>query len=251
MLFACLLTCSDVATNQFLSPIPCHPPPFPWPQTILQLQAAEERATLAEEHQEHEGQLRAGAVEAREAELAMRWERALEAAQSERATLQQALDLANRQLAGAHRDMEALRAQVQQLRLGAPPPLQPPASPGYAGSSGSSRRQAAAAVGPAAATAAAGSVGGESVQETTSSPSASRDVFSELQPPDHQLRQQQHGGSGGGAASSTYQQQLHQHIDTLAGKLSTFQRAVEEARHVGHQASQQVGQLAALLVAAA
>ena len=92
-------------------------------------------------------------LEAREAELTARWERALEAAQvgcasccctcfnhvcvlfwgtgslccnalrrrppltlalqGERATLQQALDLANRQLAAAHRDMETLRLQVR------------------------------------------------------------------------------------------------------------------------------------------
>ena len=89
--------------------------------------------------------------------------------------------------------------------------------------------------------------------QDTASPSGSRDVFSELpdmyhtarshHPQQHQQQHQQqssssNGGSGPGA--SAYQLQLHRHIDTLAGKLSTFQRAVEEARQVGQQASQQV-----------
>lgn len=112
---------------------------------------------------------------------------------------------------------------------------------------------------------AAGSVGEEgdgSVQETASL-AGSRDVFSELheyshqpahgsqprrqghqQPsPPQQPSQQRYGGGGSSAAApaaSAYQQQLHQHIDTLASKLSNFQRAVDEARQVGQQASQQV-----------
>ena len=246
--------------------LPCPHPPSPTPSlahTALQLQAAEERAALLAEQAEQEAALRAAASDEREAELAARWERALEAAQGERAALQQALDAANRQLAGAHRDMEALRHQVHALRLAEPaqqPQVQPQPSHG---SSGSSRRQAAL---PGLAPAATGSLAGdgdESVQETASPsgshdvfselPAASRDVFSELQPPEphlqQQLRQQQHqhgSSSGQGAsaaapaASSAYQRQLHQHIDTLAGKLSTFQQAVEEARQVGHRASQQV-----------
>jgi hypothetical protein len=40
--------------------------------------------------------------------------------------------------------------------------------------------------------------------------------------------------------TSAYQAQLHRHMDALAGRLSSFQRAVEEARAVGQRASQQV-----------
>ena len=133
------------------------------------------------------------------------------------------------------------------------------ASPGYAGSSysgaggfgaaadGSGRLQVA--VGGGGSTAGHEQEG--SVQETAS-PSGSRDVFSELPDAYHTARshhpqqhpQQQQSSSsnaGSGPGASAYQQQLHRHIDTLAGKLSTFQRAVEEARQVGQQASKQVG----------
>ena len=247
----------------------------------MQVLAAEERAHLLADQLEEERQLHAQVLESREGELTARWERALEAAQGDRSTLQQALELANRQLHAAHRDMETLRLQVQHLRLGAPastaaapaavaaghntaaagPGSSALASPGYAGSSysgaggaggfgaaagGSGRLQVAVGGG--------GSTAGEeqegSVPETAS-PSGSRDVFSEL--PDayhtarshHSQEQPQHQSSssnaGSGPGASAYQLQLHRHIDTLAGKLSTFQRVVEEARQVGHQASQQVG----------
>ena len=99
--------------------------------------------------------------------------------------------------------------------------------------------------------------------QETASLAGSRDVFADLHEPLHhhqhaaaspqryysEQQQQQHGrgggsnvaGPGAAPAASAYQQQLHQHIDTLASKLSNFQRAVEEARQVGQHASQQVG----------
>ena len=88
--------------------------------SALQVLAAEERAHLLADQLEEERQLHAQVLESREGELTARWERALEAAQGDRSTLQQALDLANRQLHAAHRDMETLRLQVQHLRLGSP-----------------------------------------------------------------------------------------------------------------------------------
>ncbi|PRW33759.1 hypothetical protein C2E21_7472 [Chlorella sorokiniana] len=237
------------------------------------VRAAEERAALLAEQVEQEGALRAQLLEEREAELTARWEHALEAAQGERATLQQALDLANRQLAAAHRDMETLRLQVQHLRLGGG---SAPAAP-YAGSThsdggsgyGGGRKLAGAA----------DSIADEdgSVQETASL-AGSRDVFVDLHEPlqhhqqhvaspqrgygdrqqQQQQQQQQQGSRGGGSttagpsaapAASAYQQQLHQHIDTLASKLSNFQRAVEEARQVGQQASQQLAESRSMLPA--
>lgn len=182
--------------------------------------------------------------------------------QGERATLQQALDLANRQLAAAHRDMETLRLQVQHLRLGGGSAPVSAAAGGAAPYAGSTHSDGGSGYGGRRLEGIAGSVGEEdgSVQETASL-AGSRDMFAELHEPLHhqqpaatspqrqQQQQQQHGhgrgstsaaGAGAVPAASAYQQQLHQHIDTLSSKLSNFQRAVEEARQVGHQASQQV-----------
>lgn len=201
-------------------------------------------------------------MESRELEVAARWERALEAAQGERATLQQALDLANRQLQAAHRDTETLRLQVQHLRLEAgvvaPQPLPPRRADGagsthgssparHAGSSRSVGQRAAVTAGAAAGSrlqvVAPGSMGASEELEgsvaETASPVGSRDVFCDLQA-EHHSTAAPHQQQGHRAATNAYQQQLHRHIDTLAGKLSTFQRAVEEARLVGQQASQQV-----------
>lgn len=203
---------------------------------MLQLQAAQERAALLAEQVEQEGRLRAQLLEAREAEVAARWERALEAAQGERAALQAALDAANRQLQAAHRDMGTLRLQVEHLRMGGAG-SQPQQLPGSM--QGSPVHETSYPQPP-------GSYAGNgdgSVQETAS-PAGSRDVFSDLHSPPRPplaVAAQARGGGGNGAHPSTaYQQQLCSHIDTLATKLSSFQHAVAQARQAGQQASCQV-----------
>lgn len=235
------------------------------------VQAAGERAQLLADQLEQERQLHAQLMESRELEVAARWERALEAAQGERATLQQALDLANRQLQAAHRDTETLRLQVQHLRLEAgvvaPQPLPPRRADGagsthgssparHAGSSRSVGQRAAVTAGAAAGSrlqvVAPGSMGASEELEgsvaETASPVGSRDVFCDLQA-EHHSTAAPHQQQGHRAATNAYQQQLHRHIDTLAGKLSTFQRAVEEARLVGQQASQQLAESNSMLPA--
>lgn len=81
------------------------------------LAAAEERARLLAEQVEQERELHAQLLSSREAEVEVRWARALQAADDERSQLQQTLDLANKQLHQAHRDIETLRLQIQHLRL--------------------------------------------------------------------------------------------------------------------------------------
>lgn len=231
----------------------------------LQLQAAEERAALLASQIEQEGQLRDQLLAAREAELAARWERALEAAQAERDTLQQALDLANRQLAAAHREMEGMRVQFSQLRLSSSAGGRPGAgaqaaahmgpgmgdngalgSPGYA----QSVRSSSSGCGgqglglPGLQAGAAGEREGSIPDAASPAGSIGRGRHqpSASSLPARQGMQQAYplGSSGNVPASTAYQQQLHAHIDTLAGKLSSFQRAVEDARQAGQQASRQV-----------
>ncbi|KAL4858126.1 hypothetical protein ACK3TF_001623 [Chlorella vulgaris] len=244
---------------------------------------AEQRAQLLADQLEEQRQLHTQLLAGREAEVAAKWERALEAAHGERSTLQQALDLANRQLQAAHRDTETLRLQVQHLRLGAgldsgPPPLAVPATAGdgtgnswhaspagRAGSTHSSgRRRGADGLGSVLPGDGFGRAGGsgqraedelEQSMAETASPAGSRDVFSEL-PAEHystpgsygqQQGRQQQGRQP--TAGNAYQQQLHRHIDGLAGKLSSFQRAVDEARLVGQQASAQLAESTNMLPA--
>jgi hypothetical protein len=47
-------------------------------------------------------------------------------------------------------------------------------------------------------------------------------------------------GAASQTAASLYQQQLHEHIDSLTTKLGSFERAVERARREGSQAASQV-----------
>lgn len=218
------------------------------------MQAAEERAALLAVQIEQDGQLQEQLLAAREAELAARWERALEAAQAERATLQQALDLANRQLAAAHREMEGMRSKFSQLRLGSSGDVLPGTgmgngaglgSPGYAHSSSSgaygSRRLGAPGAGSFLAGEREGSITDADSPAHSIGRSAPQPFASSLPGRQEEQQQRHQSHSGTAPAGTAYQQQLHAHIDTLASKLSSFQRAVEDARQVGQQASRQVG----------
>eukprot|EP00887_Chlorella_sp_A99_P007523 scaffold2.g7523.t1 len=177
------------------------------------LAAADERAALLADQVEQERAMHSQLITAREAETEARWTRALQTAQDERAKLQQTLDLANRQLAQAHRDIETLRLQLQHLRLAQ-------ARPG-ASLDSHLLRTAGGGAGLGA------DEGGEaSLGETGSE--TSRDVFADL--PEYPSTAQPSASAG----SSSYRRL---HLDSLAGRLDGYERAMERA------AAQQAGSL--------
>ena len=193
------------------SPARCLPPP-------LQLQGANERAQLLAEQLEEEQRRHAQlAGQGQEAEAGGDWRQELAAALEDRAALQQALEQANRQLAQAHRDLEALRLQLQQQARAAGLEARH-AGQGHANGLGNGAGLAASST----------SSDGGRLADPASPASHSRYGQPEA------ARQQQ---------QQQYQQQPGLHVDSLTGKLSSFQRAMDQARQAGVQASQQVRRL--------